>query len=239
MTLGRFACRATRFGAFDAVVHGVAQQVHERVADLLDNGLVQFGFCAIDNQVDVFSQLLTDVAYHSAKTVESVADGDHAQVQRAIEDLLYQPRHCRTGFLQRIVVARAGQQAGTGAGDDQFTDQIDQLVELVGVDAHIAAVLGLVFAARSRALHCCRLAWHSRYGALIAEQFATGDNRALRVLRNEVSAGRLAALGRLLDRGDQYDAVFADKIKHFVDRVMPGGRAKIDFETQVARLRVP
>ncbi|KPZ14603.1 membrane protein [Pseudomonas syringae pv. spinaceae] len=239
MTLGRFAGRATRLGAFDAVVHGIAQQVHERVADLLDNGLVQFGFCAIDNQVDVFAQLLTDVAHHSAKTVEGVTDGDHAQVQRAIKNLFHQPRYRRAGFLQRIVVARAGQQFRTGAGDDQLTDQVDQFVELVGVDAHIAAVLTLVLAARGGALHCRRLAWHSRHSALIAEQFAVGNHRALRVLRNEVSAGRLAALGRLLDRGNQYDAVFADKIKHFVDRVMPGGRAKIDFETQVARLRVP
>ncbi len=245
MTFGRFACCATCFGALDAVVHGIAQQVHERVADLFDDGLVQFGLRAIDDQVDVLAQFLADIAHHTAEAIEGVADGDHAQVQRAIQDLLDQPRYGRTGFLKRVVVARLGQQAGASAGNDQLADQIDQLVELVGVDAHIAAVLVFLLAGRRRALYSgcrcrcrcrCGRSWHC---ALIAQQFAAGHHRAVLGLRDQFGAGALDVVWRLVRWGDFHGAVFTHEIEDFVDRGVPGSRAEVDLETQVAGFRVP
>jgi hypothetical protein len=54
---GRFAGRQSPLGRFDAVVHGVAHQMGERVADLLDHTLVQLGVGAADHQLDVLAQL--------------------------------------------------------------------------------------------------------------------------------------------------------------------------------------
>ncbi len=90
MTLARLASRTPGFGAFDTVIHGIAQQVHERIADLLHHRLVQFGFRTADDQVDVLAQLLADVAYHSAEAVERIPDRDHAQVQGTVENVLHQ-----------------------------------------------------------------------------------------------------------------------------------------------------
>ncbi len=42
--LGGFAGGRAHVGRLDAVVHGVAHQVHQRIADFFDHGLVEFGF---------------------------------------------------------------------------------------------------------------------------------------------------------------------------------------------------
>ncbi|MNZ93045.1 hypothetical protein D3C78_1120990 [compost metagenome] len=90
MPLGRFAGRQPGLGGFNAVIHGVAQQVHEWVADFFHHGLVQLGLCAADDQVDVLAQFLADIAHHPTEAVEGFADGDHAQAQGAVENFLHQ-----------------------------------------------------------------------------------------------------------------------------------------------------
>ena len=56
--LGRLAGGGAHRGRLDAVVHGVAHQVHQRVADLLDHRLVELGLGAADDQFDVLAQFL-------------------------------------------------------------------------------------------------------------------------------------------------------------------------------------
>jgi len=67
-------------------------------------------------------------------------------LQRRVADVLDQTQQYRGRFAQLGLAAALGQQVGAGAGDDQFADQIDQLVELVGVHADHARFVGLLLA---------------------------------------------------------------------------------------------
>ena len=78
------------------------------------------------------------------KRGEGVADLDHAQLQRGVADVLDEPGEDGGRFDQVGLLALLGEQVGRGAGDDQFADEVDQLVELVGLDADQTGFLGLL-----------------------------------------------------------------------------------------------
>jgi hypothetical protein len=142
--LGRLAGRGARGRRLDAVVHGISDQVHQRIADLLHHRFVEFGLGAGDHQFDVLAQLLRDVAGNAMEAVEGFADLHHAQGQRGIADALDQPGEDRGGLDQGAFAALPGQQVGRGAGDHQFAHQVDELVQLVRVDADQAGFGGLL-----------------------------------------------------------------------------------------------
>ncbi|MNN93200.1 hypothetical protein D3C81_2116030 [compost metagenome] len=72
------------------MIHRVAQQVHQGVADLFHDGLVQLGVGTADLQIYIFAQFEADIAHHTLEAVKSVADRHHAQAQRAVADFLDQ-----------------------------------------------------------------------------------------------------------------------------------------------------
>src|SRR3569623_941209 len=85
----RLAVRAPHVSGFDAVIERIAYQVHERIADLFDHGLVEFGFRAGNDELDVFADFLADVAHHALEAAERLADLHHAQLQGAVADFLH------------------------------------------------------------------------------------------------------------------------------------------------------
>ena len=109
--------------------------MRQRVADLFDDGLVEVGFGARDLQPDVLAEVGGDVANDALEAVEGGADLHHAQRQRRVAHFLDQPAERGDRFEQLGDRRALGDQAGAGAGDDQFADQVDVLVELVGIDA--------------------------------------------------------------------------------------------------------
>jgi hypothetical protein len=77
---------------------------------------------------------LADVVHHALEAVEGGADLHHAQLQGAVADLLHQLGHQEVLPAGRCLGALR-EQVDVGAGDHQLADQVDQLVELVGLDA--------------------------------------------------------------------------------------------------------
>ena len=70
---GRFSPFAPQFGGFDAVVERVADEVHQRVADFLDDGFIEFGLAAVDDEFDVLAQFLGNVADDPVEAVVGTA----------------------------------------------------------------------------------------------------------------------------------------------------------------------
>ena len=86
----RLAPGPADFQGFDAVVDGVADDVHQRIAELLHDGLVQLRLGPVDLQLDGLAHLLGDVPHDAAEAVEGLPDLDHAQAQGVVPDLLHQ-----------------------------------------------------------------------------------------------------------------------------------------------------
>ena len=88
---GQHQTAAEALGVLDAVVHGVTHQMHQGIADLFNDGLVQLGFGAADDQVDIFAQFLADVANHPLEAVKGFTDLYHTQLQSAVAYFFHQP----------------------------------------------------------------------------------------------------------------------------------------------------
>ena len=65
---GGLAQRDARRRVLDAVIDRVAHDVDERVVDLLEHLLVEFGVAALDDEVDVLAELLGQVAHGARET---------------------------------------------------------------------------------------------------------------------------------------------------------------------------
>ena len=128
----------------DAVVHGVADQVHERLADLVDHGLVDARLLALQHQLDLLALAVGEVADEAREALEDVADGQHPHVHDRLLQLGRDAGHLVHGLEQlRAERGRGGgdlaaQLHQLGAVHDQLADQVQQVVELGEVDAHHA-----------------------------------------------------------------------------------------------------
>ena len=127
----------------DAVVDGVADDVHQRVAELLHDGLVQLRVGAVDLQLDGLAQLLGDVPHDAPEAVEGLADLHHAQAQGLVPDLLHQLVDDGGGLQQAAPVGLAARALARGPGDHQLAHQVHQPVQLVRLDLHHLHLLGL------------------------------------------------------------------------------------------------
>ena len=135
-------------GGLDAVVDGVADEVHERLADLVDHRLVHPGVLALQDELDLLALLAGEVAHQPREALEDVADGQHPHVHDRLLQLRRDARHLADGLEQ--LRPRAGHHVGDLAGqlvelravDDQLADQVQQVVELGEVDPHHARAGG-------------------------------------------------------------------------------------------------
>ena len=66
------------FGKLDAVVHGIAHQMSERILDCLDDGLVEFRLFALHLDGHFLAATERDVAHRPRKLAPDVSDGLHA-----------------------------------------------------------------------------------------------------------------------------------------------------------------
>ena len=120
------------------MVDTVAHEVHQRVADLLEDGLVELGLLTRHLQLDLFTQALGKIAHHAREAAEGEADGQHAHPHDAFLQLahvaleLVQPA---AKLLGEGAVQLATQLAQHGLGDDQLTHGVDELVDFLDADA--------------------------------------------------------------------------------------------------------
>ena len=69
--------------------HAVADQVHQRVLDGLDDGPVQFRLGAVHLQPDLLAEGHGHVAHHARQLVPDHADGLHARLHDALLQLAW------------------------------------------------------------------------------------------------------------------------------------------------------
>ena len=132
-----------RLGSLDAVVDGVAHQVHQRIADLLEHGLVELGAVAGEAQLDLLAEALAQVAHQARKAVEHEADGQHAHAHDAFLQLAHVALELAQGVAQLVGLAafeRRRELAQHRLRDHQLADRVQQLVDLLDADADRAAV---------------------------------------------------------------------------------------------------
>src|SRR3546814_230122 len=134
VALGAFTCGGSHFGQLDAMVNTVAHQVGQGIDNALDKALVQFGGLTIRGELDLLAHLDRIFAHNARKTTEDVVHGHHAyghdgllQVARIAFKLL-------DAIEQAVMHDRIQGRCGLhqhGLGNDQFADQVDDLVDLL------------------------------------------------------------------------------------------------------------
>ncbi len=152
MAATRFAGGFAQGRRFDAVVDGVAHQVHQRVGQGFDQIAVQLRFGADQFQFHFLGQGARHIAGHLGEAGEHLADRLHAGahdrgLQACGGDV--QRADCAVQFF----VAQAGAQGlQPVAREHQFADQVDDGVQALGVHAHglfgFGAGLGRALAGR-------------------------------------------------------------------------------------------
>src|SRR5208283_462761 len=81
---GIFAGGDALRSALNAVIERVAQDVNERVVDVLDHGFVDLGFLPGDGDLNLFSDLVGEFADQTGKFAKDVVDGHHACAQAGV-----------------------------------------------------------------------------------------------------------------------------------------------------------
>jgi hypothetical protein len=206
---GRLALRDTYVRHLDAVVHRVADEVHERVGDLLDDRLVQLGVGARDLEIDLLAEFPAHVAHDAPEPVARLADLHHPHLQRAVADLLDEIGDHLRRFEQAWIASVPGEQVCARARDDEFADQRDEAVELVGLHADETALFGTLIP----------LAGDSHLQHLVGNRLL-GDQ--------QLPDGRCGAVGVLLRRERTGQFVLrhgAAGDQHLADPFAVGGRA--------------
>ena len=114
----------------DAVVHAVADQVHQRVVQLVDHRLVEFGVAAIDGQLDLLMKIAGQVMHQPPEALEGPADGQHADAHRVLAQRRSQPFDL-LGDRDHVRIFSAGRNLPEPRLHRyQLPHQVDKLVEL-------------------------------------------------------------------------------------------------------------
>ena len=103
------------FGAFDAVVDGVAHDVHQRLCERVENALVEVGILAGKIESDVFAALFGDITNEARKAAEKLLDRHHANLEHALVQLIENAR------LKRESVGKLGAQRIVCVGLVEFS----------------------------------------------------------------------------------------------------------------------
>ncbi len=132
----RLALRFAQVGHFHAVVDGVADQVHQRIGQRLDQVAVELGLGADQLQVHFLLEAAGDVAGDLGEAREHLAHRLHAgahdrRLQAGGGDV-----QGGDGAVQFLVLQARAQGLEPVAREHQFADQVDDGVQALGVHAH-------------------------------------------------------------------------------------------------------
>ena len=142
LAMGRLPRLDTLLHRFDAMVHGVAQQMHERFVERVEDILVQLRVFALKLQIDFLAKLQGQVPHRSGEPMEHNTHRNHpglhdARLQIArnagrLIDPAFQFR--KQGGLSVSIVQVIVNLQETGIGDHQFAHIVHQRVYLLGGD---------------------------------------------------------------------------------------------------------
>ena len=147
MPIGFFPFATRSSGRLDAVIERVADDVHQRIGQLLDHHLVELRVFAAQHQLDLFVQLARDFAHGARELRVDLPDRHHARlddrflqlVELAVEVArdLGQLVRGEPRLLQRLaLMQRARERIELRLLDDQLADDVHDVIELADVDAH-------------------------------------------------------------------------------------------------------
>ena len=118
-----------------SVVERVADEVHERIAEHVDDGAVELGVLAGQHQLHLLAELRGQVADEAREAQEDGLDGDHPHPHHQRLQRLGAAGQILHRLAETLDVGVAGKALDGGAIDDQLAHQVHQLVEPLGVDA--------------------------------------------------------------------------------------------------------
>ena len=86
---------------FQAMIKGVAHHVDQGIANLLDDGAVEFGVFTADGKMDFFPKTVGEIARETFHFLEGLFDGNHAQRHGGVLQLLRDARQLDDIAVQR------------------------------------------------------------------------------------------------------------------------------------------
>src|SRR5262249_17533571 len=131
VAIGRFALANAHVRLLDAVVDAVADEMDQRIADLLEHGFVELGLLTGHGEFDLFAEALREVAHHARETAEDEADRQHAHAHDAVLQLAhvaFELGQAQTELLGGAAFEVSAQLTQHGLSDDQLADRVHQLV---------------------------------------------------------------------------------------------------------------
>ena len=140
----RLARARARLGRLDRVVDRVADEVHERVGEVLDDELVELDVAAGHLEVDLLPHLAGDLPDHPRELVEDLLERDHPDLEDALLQLREPPlegavRVEQLGGERGVPALRLdplGDRLQRRLHEHELADDLHEPVELADVDAH-------------------------------------------------------------------------------------------------------
>ena len=127
---------------FDTMIDGIADEVDQRVGQIFDHGLVDFGFLTRQHQFDILAQLAGQIAGDARIFLEQTANRLHPGLHHRVLQIGNQQvklAHRLIQCMQRFGIVLAGQDIGPQAGQtvlgqSDFTRQVQDLIKTRGID---------------------------------------------------------------------------------------------------------
>lgn len=136
--LGRLAGGDARIGRLHAVIHAVAQHVHQRIVDVLDHAAIELRVLALQRQVDGLARFLAQVPDQPDHLLEGLPDGHHAHGHRVALQVARDPLELREAAAEPFIGGprERGILGEDRLGDHQFAHHVDEVVELARIDLY-------------------------------------------------------------------------------------------------------
>ena len=229
--LARLAGPLTLLRRLDAVVHGVADDVNQRLGQLVDHRAVDLRVFARDIGLDLLAELLGEVAHQPGHAREHPLHRLRPDRHDAFLQLADLARH-GVGGVAKLEIGGlvVGQGLGhRGLGDDNFADHVDQPVDALQIDPQGARGLAWRGAGRQSG----RGGFWRRLGRRERDRLGHAEWR-----RGAGWLGGGRGLGPALAPGDPDLGRGAVDLEEAVDGVGVGPGLQDDFPGQRADVRV-
>ena len=158
---------------FQSMIGGISHEVRERIADGLDDGFIQLGFLAGEDELNLLPRFPREISDQPGKPAEGAADGQHTDAHDPFLNFPRVPFELRDPFQQhrqlRHLEAHT-QVAEHRLGNDQFADEVDQFVDLGGIHADRRSVGALFGMGRAFGLFLQGLGNLLRCGGMLLDQ---------------------------------------------------------------------
>src|SRR5712664_915411 len=137
-----FAGGEAFISGLDAMVHSVANQMHERFSKSVKNVLIEIGILSGKFERDILAALLGNIADNAWKAPEKLLDRHHAYFQNAFVKLIEDAglkshgvsKFCAQGIAGVLLVEFRKRAIEHGLSDDQFADKIHNGIDTGSID---------------------------------------------------------------------------------------------------------